>query len=58
MSSRARAGVVRKYSDTLLIFLLKGQRPEKYRDRPSHAVGAPDDGPVTFEVIVPVMSDE
>lgn len=26
-------GTVRKYSDTLLIFLLKGARPEKYRDR-------------------------
>lgn len=25
-------GEVRKYSDTLLIFLLKGRRPEKYRD--------------------------
>ncbi len=26
-------GAIRKYSDTLLIFLLKGHRPEKYRDR-------------------------
>lgn len=26
-------GYVQKYSDTLLIFLLKGARPEKYRDR-------------------------
>lgn len=26
-------GIVRKYSDTLLIFLLKGARPEKYRER-------------------------
>ena len=26
-------GVVRRYSDVLLIFLLKGLRPEKYRDR-------------------------
>ena len=24
---------VRKYSDTLLIFLMKGARPDKYRDR-------------------------
>lgn len=28
-----RVGTVRKYSDTLLIFLLKGARPEKFRDR-------------------------
>ena len=27
------AGVVRKYSDTLLIFALKGAMPEKYADR-------------------------
>lgn len=26
-------GLVRKFSDTLLIFLLKGARPEKFRDR-------------------------
>jgi hypothetical protein len=26
-------GTVRKYSDTLLIFLLKGMRPAKYRER-------------------------
>jgi hypothetical protein len=26
-------GAVRKYSDTLLIFLLKGARPDKYRER-------------------------
>ncbi len=32
---------------------IKGRRPEKYRDRPSHAIGVPDDGPVTFEVIIP-----
>ncbi len=51
-------GVVRKYSDTLLIFLLKGRRPERYRDRPSHAVGVPYNGPMTFEVTVPVMGDE
>jgi len=25
--------MVREYSDTLLIFLLKGLRPEKYRER-------------------------
>lgn len=29
----ALVGFVREYSDTLLIFLLKGLRPEKYRER-------------------------
>lgn len=28
-----QVGVVRKYDTTLLIFLLKGERPEKYRER-------------------------
>lgn len=28
--------IEREYSDTLLIFLLKGARPEKYRDRVDH----------------------
>ena len=26
-------GSVRKYSDTLLMFMLKARRPERYRDR-------------------------
>lgn len=30
-------GHVREYSDTLLIFLLKGVRPEKYRERVDHS---------------------
>lgn len=28
-----KCGVIQKYSDTLLIFLLKAHRPEKYRER-------------------------
>jgi hypothetical protein len=28
-----QVGSVREYSDTLMIFLLKGRRPEKYRDK-------------------------
>ena len=28
-----KVGSIRRYSDTLLIFLLKGIRPEKYRER-------------------------
>ncbi len=28
-----RAGYVQEYSDTLLIFLLKGAKPDKYKDR-------------------------
>jgi len=32
---------VRRYSDTLLIFLLKGLRPEKYRERYEHSATRP-----------------
>ena len=37
-------GAIRKYSDTLLIFLLKGARPEKYREMLHHT------GQITFTV--------
>ena len=33
-------GKIREYSDTLLIFMLKGARPEKYRDRQQIDVNA------------------
>ncbi|HEX6827090.1 MAG TPA: hypothetical protein VF077_12305 [Nitrospiraceae bacterium] len=38
-----RVGTVREYSDTLLIFLLKGGKPAKYRERFEHtgAEGTP-----------------
>lgn len=42
-------GTVRKYSDTLLIFLLKGRKPEKYRDR--HEISGADGGPFTVKVV-------
>lgn len=32
-----RVGYVQEYSDTLLIFLLKGAKPEKYRERFEHS---------------------
>lgn len=31
-----RVGSIRRYSDTLLIFLLKGRKPEMYRERFEH----------------------
>lgn len=37
---------VRKYSDTLLQFLLKGFRPEKYRDRGSVELTGAGGGPI------------
>jgi hypothetical protein len=49
-----QVGTVRKYSDTLLIFLLKGARPEKYRDR--HEVTGKDGTPL-FKVYVGIDTD-
>lgn len=41
-------GVVRKYSDSLLVMLLKGRRPSVYRDRLSAEVSGPDGGPLVM----------
>lgn len=45
----ARAGGLNKGSDTLLIFLLKGLRPEKFRERFEHT--GPNGGPIETKVI-------
>jgi hypothetical protein len=41
-----QTATVRKYSDTLLIFLLKGRKPERYRERVEHS------GKVSLEQII------
>jgi hypothetical protein len=38
--------VIREYSDTLLIFLLKGAKPDKYRERWSGQLSNPDGSPL------------
>ena len=47
-------GTVRKYSDTLLIFLMKGANPERYRERQSVELSGPGGGPVVAEVVIEV----
>jgi hypothetical protein len=42
-------GKIKKYSDTLLIFLLKAARPEKFKDR--HEVGGVGGGPILLKVV-------
>jgi len=37
-------GTVQRYSDTLLIFLMKGEMPDKYADR--RQISGPDGGPL------------
>ena len=48
-------------SDTLLIFLLKARRPEKYRDNSKVEISGPDGGPMQFAgvmVPLPTRDDE
>lgn len=52
----AQCGLVRKYSDTLLIFLLKGVRPEKFKDRHEHT--GKDGGPIQAAVVVEWPEDD
>ena len=46
-----RVGFVREHSDQLLMFLLKGRRPEKYRERQSLEHSGPDGTPIQQPVI-------
>lgn len=39
-------GTIRKFSDVLLIFLLKGAKPEVYRERYEHRISGNDGGPI------------
>lgn len=41
-----RVGYVQEYSDTLLIFMMKGRRPEKYRERATVEHTGEGGGPV------------
>jgi hypothetical protein len=43
-------GHIQEYSDTLMIFLLKGARPEKYRERFDTHLSGKDGGPVEMNV--------
>lgn len=42
--------VVKKYSDSLLMFLLRGAKPDKYRDRHEHT--GKDGGPIQGNVVI------
>lgn len=41
-------GTIREYSDTLLMFLMKGAMPEKYKDRVQNELTGQGGGPITF----------
>lgn len=44
-----RLATVRKYSDTLAIFLLKGANPEKFRERTSAEISGPGGKPIELD---------
>ena len=50
---------VNKKSDTLMMFLLKGFRPDRYRDRVSAELSGPDGGPIpTADETLANLSEE
>jgi hypothetical protein len=44
----AVVGAIRRYSDSLLMLMLRAARPEKYRDRVEHTGKAGEPVPFTF----------
>lgn len=49
-------GYEQVYSDTLLIFLAKGARPEKYRERVSQEVSGPKDKPLQKQLDLSLLT--
>jgi hypothetical protein len=47
-----QCGAIREFSDTLLIFLMKGAWPDKYRERWKGEISGPGDSPLTFTIRV------
>lgn len=56
LEAEARRRAIVEKSDTLLIFLLKGIKPEKFRE--TREVTGPNGGPVLFSEIVAVLQPE
>ena len=48
-----KVGTVKEYSDTLLIFMLKGIKPEKYKDRVYNEHTGADGGPIQIVSAIP-----
>jgi hypothetical protein len=42
-------GRVREYSDTLMIFMLKARRPERFKDRVAQELTGPGGGPIEVD---------
>ena len=55
-----QVGVIREYSDVLLIFLLKGAKPEKYRERVEQktTLTGKDGGPISLQHLEELSDEE
>jgi hypothetical protein len=53
-----KVGAIQKYSDTLLIFLLKGARPEKFRDRSDISFSGEPPLAIGFDFSIHTPSDQ
>lgn len=53
-----RVDVIKEYSDVLLIFLLKGNRPDKYRDKTQHELTGLGGGPIITNITVASEQDK
>lgn len=50
-------GQKRVKSDTMLIFMLKGAAPQKYRENTSHEISGPGGGPLQIEAVRSIVID-
>jgi hypothetical protein len=58
-----KVGTIREFSDTLLIFMLKGKAPETYREKFSGTISNPDGTPLDLRITiqpapVPIANNE
>jgi hypothetical protein len=61
--SGVQVGSIREYSDTLLMFMLKGKKPETYREKFSGTLTNPDGSALEFKITiqpapVPIANNE
>jgi hypothetical protein len=51
-------GYIKRYSDNLLMFLLKGAMPDKYKERTAQEVSGPGGGPIQTQMDLSRLSNK
>jgi hypothetical protein len=51
-------GHIQEYSDTLMIFLLKGAKPQKYMERRAVEASGPSGGPIQAEIKIELVKTQ